>query len=540
MAVLSGIAVADDHGNSTSRATRVNVNSTTSGRIERARDYDYFRIDIPSSGTLTVNSTGSLDTFGYLLDSNGRTLTSNDDSGSGTNFRISRAVTRGTVYVKVRAYSSRRTGSYRLVSSFTPSGGSSSGGSSSGGSSSRDDHGNSTSSATRVNTSSTTSGRIERARDYDYFRIDIPSSGTLTVNSTGSFDTYGHLLDSSGREMARDDDGGSGTNFRISRAVTRGTVYIKVRAYSRSRTGSYRFVSSFRGNSVENTSDNPTTQDNNILPINQDRLIATSWNQDGLNSNQYPLSRLNINERTISFIPGCTSVAVSQLINYYLTHGYSDGWLDNILQGNNQIAYPRFTVLGNNRIIRQINNLNYRTLNSYTNANHHNRREFLFAIAIALDANFVSGENLSTGVRSYNEEYYTWVRDPDTKIQTLLRDRLRFRNSITISRIERFEEERNYIQNSLNNGRPVLISLYGIDNREGDNESMGHTAIIDQYRIHNGVFQIRINMGWGGTSNNNWYNGNFERIFPVSGLDFHFDNFTIYKNVVPINYRNTL
>ncbi len=271
---LSSIALADDHGNSTSSATRVNASSTTSGSIERARDYDYFRIDVPSAGTLTVNSTGSLDTYGYLLNSSGSTITRNDDSGSGTNFRMLRAVTAGTYYIKVRAYSSRGTGSYRFVSSFASSGG---------GSSNSDDHGNSISSATRVNSSSTTSGSIERARDYDYFRIDIPSSGTLTVNSTGSLDTYGYLLNSSGSTITRNDDSGSGTNFRMLRAVTAGTYYIKVRAYSSSRTGNYQFISSFAssGGGGSSSSDDHGNSTSSATRVNTSSTTTGSIERGG-------------------------------------------------------------------------------------------------------------------------------------------------------------------------------------------------------------------------------------------------------------------
>lgn len=108
----------DDHGNSTGVATVVQPVSSTAGRIETAGDNDYFRINIPSNGSLTVSTTGNTDTYGYLLDSNGQQLAYNDDSNGTANFTITQAVSAGTYYVRVRHYSGSGTGAYTLVSSF--------------------------------------------------------------------------------------------------------------------------------------------------------------------------------------------------------------------------------------------------------------------------------------------------------------------------------------------------------------------------------------------------------------------------------------
>lgn len=108
----------DDHGNSCDSATLVNVNSTTNGNIGTAGDYDYFRVQVPSSGTLTVYTTGSTDTYGYLKNSGCVTIVSNDDSGD-RNFRLSSTVTAGTYYVAVRHYSSTGIGNYVLYVQFS-------------------------------------------------------------------------------------------------------------------------------------------------------------------------------------------------------------------------------------------------------------------------------------------------------------------------------------------------------------------------------------------------------------------------------------
>ena len=65
----------------------------------------------------------------------------------------------------------------------------------------------------------------------DQFFIEMSSSGTLVVYTTGSTDTQGTILDSSGNSLASNDDGGEGLNFRVSTSVSAGTYYIVVDAY---------------------------------------------------------------------------------------------------------------------------------------------------------------------------------------------------------------------------------------------------------------------------------------------------------------------
>ncbi len=101
-----------------------------------------------------------------------------------------------------------------------------------------DDHGNTRSEATRVSLGSTTSGRLS-AGDTDYFRVSVSGSGTLVAYTTGSTDTYGAILNSSGRVLTEDDDAGVGSNFYTSASVRSGTYYIRIRGYDSSTAGSY-------------------------------------------------------------------------------------------------------------------------------------------------------------------------------------------------------------------------------------------------------------------------------------------------------------
>ena len=102
----------DDHGDSRSDATRINVPSETDGTLT-AGDTDYFRVSVNSPGTLEVYTTGSVHTVGQLEDSDGSRLARNDDSG-GPNFRIEREVSSGTYYIRVTGFSRSTAGNYTL------------------------------------------------------------------------------------------------------------------------------------------------------------------------------------------------------------------------------------------------------------------------------------------------------------------------------------------------------------------------------------------------------------------------------------------
>ncbi|MGD9732696.1 MAG: CHAP domain-containing protein [Desulfamplus sp.] len=110
--------VTDDYGNSCDNAFPVNVNSTINGKIETSGDYDYFKVQVPSSGTLTVYTTGSTDTYGFLKNASYVDIKSYSGYNGDNNFRISESVTAGTYYIAVRHYSSSGTGNYTLNVDF--------------------------------------------------------------------------------------------------------------------------------------------------------------------------------------------------------------------------------------------------------------------------------------------------------------------------------------------------------------------------------------------------------------------------------------
>jgi len=228
----------DDDTCSTARA--VNLNYFRYGHINSPEDIDYFRVDVTSSGTLKVYTETllgrSLDTYGYLKNSDCTDLAYSDDGGKDDNFSISRSVTTGTYYVAVKAHHyTDIENDYFLNVDFSEDG-------------PTDDHGDDCSTATPVSLYSPLSGSIETAGDIDYFRVDVTSSGTLTVYTTGSTDTYGIIQDMLGILVTDDNDsaGDYSYNFFISQYVGAGTYYLGIMGGVSGATGNYTLYVDFQ------------------------------------------------------------------------------------------------------------------------------------------------------------------------------------------------------------------------------------------------------------------------------------------------------
>ena len=111
-----------------------------------------------------------------------------------------------------------------------------------------DDHGDSARDATLVDLGTSgagaSEGTIGAGGDVDVFQVDIATPGILTAYTRGDLDTVGELLNEAGEEIADDDDGGAGGNFRLVADVAAGTYLVRVRAFEET-TGDYTLVVAF-------------------------------------------------------------------------------------------------------------------------------------------------------------------------------------------------------------------------------------------------------------------------------------------------------
>ena len=241
---------------------QINVGTARSaeaaGAVEQAGDADYFRVEVPGAGRLTVETTGTTDTGGALQGATGQTLTEDDNGGTGSNFRIERQVQAGTYYVAVTGGESEQgIGLYTLSVRFTPVGGGTTVGdvvppSGSGpppaGSTPPDggepgDGADRQSAPIQLNTETT--GRLEQAGEVDYFRFEIEEAGTVTVEATGAAAPVAYfgagdepLLHQSAAQSAsgrsREEPGGAAW------PVTAGTYHVAVvGGAARTQTGAY-------------------------------------------------------------------------------------------------------------------------------------------------------------------------------------------------------------------------------------------------------------------------------------------------------------
>ena len=223
--------IPDDHGDGRASATPVKLGTPVAGNIEISGDEDYFSIQVTLMNdltTLTATTTGVTNTIGAIYDSEGNELAMNDDDGEGMNFDVSASiVSDGTYYVRVTSMGTD-TGMYSLtVTSMA------------------DDHGNERDSATPVTSGTPVAGYINPDTDEDYFSIVVSGAGTLRATSTGDVDTIGIIYDSTGAQLAANDDDGEGMNFDVSAQIaSAGTYYVSVSNFQ-NNTGMYGLTVTF-------------------------------------------------------------------------------------------------------------------------------------------------------------------------------------------------------------------------------------------------------------------------------------------------------
>jgi len=218
----------DDHGDTAANATNVTLEAATPGNLENSADRDFFRFEIDEEMLLTIQSGGTTDTRANLRDSAQAIVATDDDEGAGGNFLIHTTLPAGTYFVEVTGQAGA-TGSYGLSVSILPP----------------DDHGDILSEASPTPLPGSIAGDLENDNDDDYFRLDLPVDGTLTLATTGSTDTFGILRTGNGSILVSDDNDGTGENFQLTHVVPAGVHYLQVRGGTSSTIGAYEVLIAF-------------------------------------------------------------------------------------------------------------------------------------------------------------------------------------------------------------------------------------------------------------------------------------------------------
>lgn len=195
----------------------------TPADIATAGETDVFRFEVPTFGPHTMFTTGPSDTFMTLFGPNDPNVevTSDDDAGENFNAQITRNLSAGTYYLRIRLFSSNATGNYAVAV--------------------RSDGAPPNPIPELIVNGASIDAAISAANESDVYRFNIATEAVYTIETSGTTDTFMtlHGPNSQIPEIDRNDDGGVSFNARIQRQLSPGEYFARVRHYSPIGTGSY-------------------------------------------------------------------------------------------------------------------------------------------------------------------------------------------------------------------------------------------------------------------------------------------------------------
>lgn len=204
--------------------------------IDTLGDHDWYAVTLVAGTTYVFHTTAiagqNPDTFLNLRDGTGAVMASDDDGGDGT-YSVIRftATSSGTFYVDAGTYADDSTGRYSLSMTAVPPAGS-------------DLLPATTATTGTLAVTGSVAGQIDASGDHDWYAITLTAGETYLFRTgattpNGTVDTTLTLRDSSGAELATNDDSGAGTYSAVRfTATTSGTYYLDVGAFE-SDTGEF-------------------------------------------------------------------------------------------------------------------------------------------------------------------------------------------------------------------------------------------------------------------------------------------------------------
>lgn len=199
------------------------IGSSVEGYFENGEERWYSARSAQTS-FLVIETTGGTDTYLEVYDARNNLLMENDDAGDGINARVDIYVTAGSVYnIKVRGYNDSISGQYHIQANYR-----------------------SIPSAAELRFGTFHAGRLSAGEDY-WFNIRTAGNGIITVETFGNTDTYLDIYSNSYVFLYCDDDSGDDKNSRIEFNASAGqSFFIRLRAFNRNASGSFRIQASFR------------------------------------------------------------------------------------------------------------------------------------------------------------------------------------------------------------------------------------------------------------------------------------------------------
>ncbi len=221
-------SVTDDFGNDSSEAYEVNIGEEIDATINYNGDQDWFKFEVTEQGGYAIQTTGDLDTHGYLFndtiaeDTSATYLADDYYRGKDKNFLIAKKLEPGVYYVKVKGKYDNDIGAYgfRVTKAEFK-------------------NNDTIEEAESTEIDELLDAAIDYENDEDWYSFEVDEIGKYVIETTGNIDTYGYLYNFEESMMESDDDDGVDCNFNISRELNPGVYYIKVRGFSSSTMGDY-------------------------------------------------------------------------------------------------------------------------------------------------------------------------------------------------------------------------------------------------------------------------------------------------------------
>ena len=187
------------------------------GSIYPMGDADWFRIVVTTPGTYVIQTwAGTLsDNYMWLYGPNSTSLliAYNDDGGPGLMANITRTLSVGTYYIKIKPYYAGATGNYVIRVESAPI----------------------RPPTMLVNSQTPTAVTINFGGDTDTYSFVVATAGTHTINTTAGTLTDNFMFlygpNSQTALLQTDDDGGLGYMAKITRSLAVGTYYVRFISY---------------------------------------------------------------------------------------------------------------------------------------------------------------------------------------------------------------------------------------------------------------------------------------------------------------------
>lgn len=266
-----------EYNDSLADANAIELNSTTKGQIAINGRYDFFKMVISEPGRLKLDMTSYMQYYTLeVINADGMSIWQADEKewNGNTGYRNDAYdidLETGTYYIKVTGYQYydyfyyTSTGNYTLKSSFVACNGT------------EVEENDSLETANAVALNSTTKGQISINDRYDFYQVELPTSGRLNLNMTVYFKNYTlHLYDESGTELwyADHKEWNQSAGFRndiYNLDLEAGIYNIKVTGYRYAEydpaTGTYELKNKFTSANATEVEHNDSLADGNSIGL---------------------------------------------------------------------------------------------------------------------------------------------------------------------------------------------------------------------------------------------------------------------------------